>query len=122
MNTNYLKQMGKEGGNSMKIWETVTILLMCLALVSLTTCGGFGDSGQEETGPQLVEVMRGDLTFSVSGNGNIEAANEVRLVFGTNGRIEKIMENDYTFYEYGGKTLTRDLMVKMLGKLWIVNS
>jgi len=39
---------------------------------------------------QLVEVMRGDLTISVSGSGSIGVANEAELAFDGGGKVDKI--------------------------------
>ena len=72
----------------MKIWKFTTVLLLCLALLGATACNVLG--GDEETSEQLVEVVRGDLLISVSGNGNIETSREAMLSFGSGGRIEKI--------------------------------
>lgn len=63
----------------MRSWRAVAVLLLCLALVGPTACSPFGGGSQEETSQQLVEVVRGDLT--VSGSGNIAVSNEARLVF-----------------------------------------
>ena len=71
----------------MRKWGTIgTILLLCLALVSTISCGG----GKEEITQQLIEVVRGDLTVSVSGSGNIVVSDEANLVFGSSGKIDKI--------------------------------
>ncbi|MBA7481883.1 Macrolide export protein MacA [subsurface metagenome] len=71
----------------MRKWGTIgTILLLCLALLSATSCGGT----QEETTQQLIDVVRGDLIVSVSGSGNIVASDEANLVFGTSGKITRI--------------------------------
>ncbi|MFC2071502.1 efflux RND transporter periplasmic adaptor subunit [Chloroflexota bacterium] len=72
----------------MKSWRIVTVLLLCLVLVGSISCNPFG--GEEETTQQLVEVVRGDLTVTVSGSGNIEVSNEAKLTFGVGGRIDKI--------------------------------
>jgi len=79
----------------MRRWRTITALLLCLILAGVTACNPFG-SDEEETSQQLVEVMRGDLTVTVSGSGNIEVSNEANLAFGIGGRIDKIYveEND----------------------------
>ena len=79
----------------MKSWQIIAVLLLCFALASSIACNPFG-SDEEETSQQLVEVMRGDLTVTVSGSGNIEVSNEVSLAFGVGGRIDKIYveEND----------------------------
>jgi len=72
----------------MKIWKFTTVLLLCLALLGVTACNVLG--GDEETSEQLIEVVRGDLLISVSGNGNIETSREAMLSFGSGGRIDKI--------------------------------
>lgn len=78
----------------MKSWRIITVLLLCLALASSTACNLFGDD--EETTWQLVEVVRGDLTVSVSGSGNLDVSNEVKLPFGIGGKVDKmdVEEND----------------------------
>ncbi|GAI36394.1 unnamed protein product, partial [marine sediment metagenome] len=48
-----------------------------------------GATNQEAT-EQLAEVVRGDLTVTVSGSGNLEVSNEVKLAFGVGGRVDKI--------------------------------
>ena len=71
----------------MRKWGTIgTILLLSLALLSATSCGGT----QEETTQQLIDVVRGDLIVSVSGSGNIVASDEANLAFGTSGKITRI--------------------------------
>jgi len=40
--------------------------------------------------PQPVEVVRGDLTVSVSGSGSIGVANEASLAFDDSGKVDKI--------------------------------
>jgi HlyD family secretion protein len=80
----------------MKIWRTIGVLLLCLALAGTIACSPLGgDNGEAEQ--QLVEVVRGDLIVSVSGSGNIEVSNEARLAFGTGGKVEKLYvdEGDY---------------------------
>jgi len=62
--------------------------LLCLILAGVTACNAFGDG--EETTQQVVEVVRGDLTVSVSGSGNIETSRDARLSFGSGGRIDRI--------------------------------
>ena len=73
----------------MKSWRIVAVLLLYVVLASSTACNPFGGD-KEEASQQLVEVVRGDLTVSVSGSGNIEVSNEVNLAFGVGGRIDKI--------------------------------
>ena len=72
----------------MRRWSIVGVLLMCLTLASATACNPF--AGGEEVTERLVEVVRGDLTVTVSGSGNIEISNELKLTFSVAGKIEKI--------------------------------
>jgi HlyD family secretion protein len=48
------------------------------------------NGGDGEVSQQLVEVVRGDLTVTVSGSGTIEVSNERKLAFGSSGRIDEI--------------------------------
>ena len=73
----------------MKSWRIVTVLLLCLVLASSVACNPLGENG-EVISQQPVEVVRGDLMVSVSGSGNTEISNEVKLAFGTAGKIAKI--------------------------------
>lgn len=73
----------------MKIWQIVTILLLCLVLVGSIACNPFAGD-EEETTLQLIEVVRGDLIVSVSGSGNIGISNEAELTFGVGGKVDKI--------------------------------
>jgi len=66
----------------------VGVLLLCLIMVSATACNPLG--GEKEATEQLVEVVRGDLAATVSGSGNIEVSNEMKLTFGVAGRVDKI--------------------------------
>ncbi len=73
----------------MKSWRIITTLLLCLILVGSIACNPLGSSEPEST-QQSVEVVRGDLTVTVSGSGNLEASNEVKLAFGVGGKVDKI--------------------------------
>ncbi|MFC1932805.1 efflux RND transporter periplasmic adaptor subunit [Chloroflexota bacterium] len=72
----------------MKNWRIVTVFLLCLVLASVTACNPFG--GETEVNEQLVEVVRGDLAVTVSGSGNTEVSNEMKLSFGIAGKVDKI--------------------------------
>jgi len=52
-------------------------------------CNPFG-GGEPEVSQQLVEVVRGDLTVSVSGSGSLDVSSEVSLAFGSGGKVDKI--------------------------------
>jgi len=72
-----------------KSWRIAAVLLLCLVLVGSAACNPFGGD-EEEVSQQLVEVVRGDLTVSVSGSGNIEVSDEVRLAFRVSGTVDKV--------------------------------
>lgn len=76
----------------MKSWKIVVILLLCLTLAGAVACMPFrGGGDEEESTSQLVEVVRGNLTVSVSGAGNIAVANEENLTFeSSSGKVNKI--------------------------------
>ena len=73
----------------MKIWQIITVLLLCVVLAGSTACDMFGGEG-EEAGQQLFEVVRDDLIISVSGSGNIDISNEAELAFGVGGKVDEI--------------------------------
>jgi len=73
----------------MRRWETIGVLLLCLALVGCVACNALG-GGTEEVSQQLVSVVRGDLTVTVTGSGNIGVSDEAKLNFGSGGKIDRI--------------------------------
>ena len=73
-----------------KRWRIVAILLACLVLVGSVACSPFGGGGEEETTGQLAEVVRGDLTISVSGSGSMAVSDEANLTFGSSGKVDEI--------------------------------
>jgi len=73
----------------MRRWVIITVLLLFLVSAGAAGCNSFGGD-EEEISQQLVKVVRGDLAIDVSGNGNIEASRDVKLSFGSGGRIDKI--------------------------------
>jgi len=87
----------------MKSWRMVAILLLCLVLAGTAACGG----EPEEAEWQLTEVVRGDLTVSVSGSGNIGVSDEASLVFGSGGKVDKL------YVEEGDKVSKGDVLAKL---------
>jgi len=74
-----------------KRWEIAVVFLLCLALTGAVACLPFRGQGvKQEVAPQPVEVVRGDLTVSVSGSGSIGVANEASLAFDDSGKVDKI--------------------------------
>ena len=53
----------------------------------LFTNPGFNN---EEANQHIAEVMRGDLTITVNGIGNIAISQERMLFFGTDGRVDEV--------------------------------
>jgi len=90
-----------------KSWRIVVVLLLCLALVGSMACSPFGGGDEQEASQQLVEVVRGDLTGSVSGSGSVEVANEARLAFGSGGRVDEIYVNE------GDKVSEGDMLAEL---------
>ncbi|MDI6814600.1 MAG: efflux RND transporter periplasmic adaptor subunit [Dehalococcoidales bacterium] len=90
----------------MKSWQIIAVLLLCLVLAGATACNPFADK-EPEVSRQLFKVVRGDLTVSVSGSGNIVVSNEVRLTFGVSGRIDKI------YVEEGDNVTKGDVLAKL---------
>ena len=79
----------------MKVWRIIAVLPLCLVLAGSIACNPFGDN-EEEASQQLVEVVRGDLTVSISGSGSTDISNEANLAFGIGGKVDRIYvdEND----------------------------
>jgi len=73
----------------MKRWKIATIVLSCLVLAGSVACNPLG-GGEKENPGQLVEVVRGDLTVSVDGSGNIAVVRDADLTFGSAGRVDRI--------------------------------
>ncbi len=73
----------------MRNWRKLIVALLILVLVGSVSCSAFGGNKQQ-TSQQLVKVVRGDLTVTVSGSGNLEASNKANLAFGVGGKVAKI--------------------------------
>jgi len=68
-------------------WIIITGLIISLVLLGTTGCAG----GEEKDTGNEATVVRGDLSITVSGSGNIEVSEDVNLTFGVGGRIDEIM-------------------------------
>ncbi|MFC2041431.1 efflux RND transporter periplasmic adaptor subunit [Chloroflexota bacterium] len=89
----------------MKKWRIIPVLLLCLVLAGSIACNPFG--GEEEVSENLIEVVRGNLTITVSGSGNIEVSKDVELAFGSGGKIETI------YVEEGDEVSEGDVLAKL---------
>ncbi|MDD4984824.1 MAG: efflux RND transporter periplasmic adaptor subunit [Dehalococcoidales bacterium] len=75
----------------MKHAKILVTLLLCLSLAGAAACIPDGSSGEgEDASRQLVEVVRGNLTISVSGSGFIVTPDEVVLTFDNGGKIGRV--------------------------------
>jgi len=81
-------------------------MLLCFLLVGSIACNPLGGSESEVTERQ-VEVVRGDLTVTVSGSGNVEVADEAKLAFGVAGRIDEILVQE------GDKVRKGDVLARL---------
>lgn len=74
----------------MNRWRTIGVLLLISVLLAgLTACNPFAGS-QPAANTQLVQVTKGDLTVTVSGDGSIDASREVSLSFNGAGKLAKM--------------------------------
>ncbi len=90
----------------MKSWRIVAVLLLCLVLIGSISCNPLGKQELEVT-EELVEVVRGDLTVTVSSSGNVEVSNEMKLTFGVAGRVDKI------YVEEGNEVSEGEVLAKL---------
>jgi RND family efflux transporter MFP subunit len=81
-------------------WKIIGISLVLLVLAGSAACNPFGGD-EEEVSQQLVEVVRGDLTITVSGSGNVKASREARLSFGSGGRVAQILVKEGDWVSQG---------------------
>jgi HlyD family secretion protein len=80
------------------------VLIVVLAtLTGITACSG-NNSG---TTQQVVNVTRGDITISVSGDGKIQSSKQAGLAFTSGGKVSKIAVNA------GDKVKTGDVLAKL---------
>jgi len=73
----------------MKRWAIIGTLIMSLLLTGLVACTGTGAPPNRQA-----EVVRGDLTVGVNGNGKIEVTREKNLVFGSTGKVASVTVED----------------------------
>ncbi|MFC2016170.1 HlyD family secretion protein [Chloroflexota bacterium] len=88
----------------MKSWRIVIVLLLFLVLVGSISCNPV-DANEQEAFQQPVE--QDDLTATVSGSGNIEVSNELKLTFGVTGKVDKI------YVEEGDEVSEGEVLAKL---------
>ncbi len=84
--------------------------------MGLTACNPFAKNNS--AGQFLSEVKRGDISVTVSGSGNVQVANEVKLAFGAGGKVEKIYVEEGDTVKKGSPLaeLEKDAIVLSLGQ------
>jgi multidrug efflux pump subunit AcrA (membrane-fusion protein) len=87
----------------MKKWGIIGIVLLCLVLTGSIAC----ELPDSQVGQQPVEVVRGDLTVTVSGSGYIAVTNEKQLGFSSGGKIDKL------FVEEGDEVKEGEILAKL---------
>ncbi|MFC1900774.1 HlyD family secretion protein [Chloroflexota bacterium] len=85
----------------MKIRGAISLLLVGLILITASACGS---DEKDTTGQQSGE---GDTNVTVTADGNIEASLQMKLTFGSGGRIEKI------YVKEGDKVSEGDILAKL---------
>jgi len=85
----------------MKSLGTIGILLLGLILITVSACGG---DNKEMTDQQLAE---GDISVTITGDGEIEALSHERLTFGSGGKVDKIYVGE------GDKVIKGDVLAKL---------
>ena len=86
----------------MKKLYVVAIFLLILVLIGTTACNPGKEANQ-----RLAEVVRGDLTTTVNGIGNITISQERMLFFSTDGRVGEVYVNE------GDKVSKGDVLAKL---------
>lgn len=85
----------------MKKWLSL-IIAVCLVGVVFTGCASSESNAQE-----TAEVIRGDLTISVSVSGNLEMPHKTDLSFGTTGMVAEVLVDE------GDKVVKGQLLAKL---------
>ncbi len=74
-----------------KVKFGLVLTALLLPVLALTACQGAGGATVTQ---QLVKVERGDMTISVTGNGQIGTSREARLAFGSGGKVAEVLVKD----------------------------
>ena len=85
----------------MKKWLSL-IIAVCLVGVVFTGCASSESNAQE-----TAEVIRGDLTISVSVSGNLEMPHKTDLSFGTTGMVAEVLVDE------GDRVVKGQLLAKL---------
>ncbi|MFC2006680.1 HlyD family secretion protein [Chloroflexota bacterium] len=89
----------------MKSWPAIILILLCLVLILVCPISCKTVDAKKQESSQLVE--HNDLAVTVSGSGNIEISNEMKLTFGIAGKVDKI------YVKEGDNVREGDLLAKL---------
>lgn len=90
----------------MRSWKALVFLLLGVVLAGATACNPFG-GGEETITRQLVEVTRGNLTVTINGDGTIGSYRNMKLSFGTGGKINRL------YFKEGAKVSEGAILAKI---------
>jgi HlyD family secretion protein len=88
-----------------KSWRIAAVLLLCLVSIGSISCATTSGNGAENT----QQLIKGNITAAVSGNGYLEASRKLSLSFGSSGRIDKI------YVKEGDEVSTGKVLAKLDG-------
>jgi multidrug efflux pump subunit AcrA (membrane-fusion protein) len=76
--------------NGNKPWLTYLLAALCVAAIVVAYTSVGAASSQSKTSSRIVTVARGVVQSTVSGSGNLQAADELDLGFKTSGTVTHI--------------------------------
>lgn len=83
-------QSSRRGGSRPRAWHNWVLGLLCLIVVVAAITAVGSSSADSAASQRTATVERGVVQSTVSGNGSLEAAQQVELNFGTSGEVTEI--------------------------------
>jgi HlyD family secretion protein len=83
-------QSSKRGGSLPRAWHNWALGLLCLIVVVAAITAVGSSSADSAASQRTATAERGVVQSTVSGNGSLEAAQQVELNFGTSGEVTEI--------------------------------
>jgi len=83
-------QSSKRGGSLPRAWHNWALGLLCLIVVVAAITAVGSSSADSAASQRTATVERGVVQSTVSGNGSLEAAQQVELDFGSSGEVTEI--------------------------------
>ena len=88
----------------MKTWRKILVVAAGLTMLSATACSLPGKASADGG---IVTVKKGDLSVSVSGSGNLAAYQDIRLSFGSAGKVAEVL------YKEGDKVAQGQVLARL---------